>query len=68
MLWSRFCRAQVAVLIPILIWQLVTLRSSRHVVSWFIGGLFTSVAVVMSAHDSTCPVTCARPASCRGLY
>lgn len=42
---------QVAVLIPILIWQLVTQNADRHTVAWFVGGLFTAMAVILSAHD-----------------
>lgn len=53
---------QMCGLIPILIWQIVREHSQRHVIAWFIGGVCTSFAVVISMHDSKAFVPESKPA------
>lgn len=47
----RFASPQLFVLVPILVWQVVTQRASRHIIAWFVGGLFTAFAVLISMND-----------------
>jgi hypothetical protein len=44
---------QILVFLPLLIWQLVVIKAERHIIAWFIGGLFMTMAVVLSVHDGT---------------
>ena len=55
-------QSQVLVVLPLLIWQLVDHKASRHIIAWFVGGLFMIMAVVVSLHDGTkCPFPCGIP-------
>lgn len=43
--------AQVLASLPVIIYELVHNHSERHIVVWFIAGLFVLLAVPLSLHD-----------------
>ena len=45
-------RAQALfVVLPIMLWQLISLGAERHMVAWFVGGLFAVTAAAISVLD-----------------
>lgn len=47
------CSQSLFVALPLMLWQLVNAGAERHIVAWFVGGLFAIIATTISVLDIT---------------